>query len=108
MREFIINGKEYKVNFGHNALVAIEDKLGKSISEIGDVDFSAKQIQVLFYAGLLGYQRGMTFERAGDEIDKVEDYSTFVTELMNEFAESLMKRFNTAAEATEENTSKKK
>ena len=103
MKAFIINGEEYKVFFGHNALCALENKLGKSIAEIGD--FSATQIQALFWAGLLAYRRNISYEVAGELIDKVDDYMQFITDLTNEFAESLMQRFKTTVKVE---TSKKK
>lgn len=97
MREVNIGGVAYKVEYGFNAICALEDTLDKSVAEIGTAisqgKAGAKLQRAVFWAGLLGYRRNITLEQAGSLIDDAgSDLQTVLGEVYMEFFESLIAR----------------
>ena len=97
MRTITVNGIEYKIEFGMNAVCALEDELNRSVSEIGAslIKGNARMAthRAILWAGLLASKRGITISVAGDILDAAgEDYLAVMNEVGEELAFSLTQR----------------
>ena len=94
MRTITINGKNYTIEYGQNAVCALEDVVHMPLSEIIDTiskgGVNMRLIRALFWAGLLSHNRGLSLERAGDILDQAGSnfkavYSAVGEELIDSF-----------------------
>ena len=74
MRKIKLNGKEYTLEYGHNAICAIEDVLGaENITEIIAVVFKGKSsfrmLRAIVWGGMLAEYRNITLEAVGEILD---------------------------------------
>ena len=99
MREITINGKNYKIEFGFNAVCLLEDTVHQPLSavmqQISNGVMDLRLMRAIFWAGLLAHNRGMTLERAGAILDQVDGdfpavYTDIVSELTNSFVLRIM------------------
>ena len=105
MRTITVNGIDYQIEFGLNAVCALEDELNRSVTEIGAslVKGSARMAthRAILWAGLLASKRGITISAAGDILDAAgEDYLAVMNEVSEELATSLTQKLAPAS-ATE-------
>jgi hypothetical protein len=89
MRTITINGNEYELHYGHNALCAMEEKQGKPLFEILSESAGFTLCRDLFWAGLLHKNRNLTPEEAGEILDGAEDLKYITEECAKEIAKSL-------------------
>ena len=61
--------KTYVLRYTTNALVKLEDVLGKPVSKMGGEEISMKEARAMVWAGLLHAYPDLTPEQAGDIID---------------------------------------
>ncbi len=61
--------KKRNLRYTMNALAEIEDQLGVSITEVGDIDLTVKNVRVILWAGLIHEDKELTQEEVGDMID---------------------------------------
>ena len=85
-----------KLRFGMNALVVIEELIGKNISEMNLEKVSMKDIRTIIYAGLSGDNKTllggvMTPEMVGDLIDEYSDINTVALKMSEAFEHSFGK-----------------
>lgn len=81
--------KPRRLRYGMNALVTIEELLGKSFIDLqSSGEFSLKDFRTIIYAGLLHEDKELTPEIIGDLID---EYSTF-----EEVSKKMEEAFNRA------------
>ena len=78
MRKIKLNGKEYTIEYGHNAICAIEDVLGaRNITEIITVAFQGKSsfrmMRAIVWGGMLAEHRNITLEGVGEILDSDKD-----------------------------------
>lgn len=67
-----LGGKTRHLRFTFNSLVAIEEALGRPISEIGNImsgSVSVKDIRALIWAGLIHEDKELTQEQVGEWLD---------------------------------------
>lgn len=72
MREVKIGDKSYKIHYGQNSLCALEDRYGKSITEIlqsYSKGLSINDFRNLIWAGMLKFNRTLTPDTVGDLCD---------------------------------------
>jgi len=96
-----IGGKTRYLRYGTNALVAVEEKLNCPLSDIGSKlsgNVGIKDLRILFWAGLMGDDKELTLDGAGDLIDEAVDKGgiTFVAE---KIAEAFAAAFPEASDA---------
>lgn len=65
--------KERHIKYGFNALIMLEQELGRPITSLGDGDFSMKDLRTMFYVGLKWEDKDLTFESVGDAMDAALD-----------------------------------
>lgn len=97
MREITINGKNYEIEFGLNAVCLLEDAVHRPLHDIMDslvagvVDI--RLARAVFWAGLLANNRGMTLERAGAILDQADkEYSVVLGTVYGELLDSFVMR----------------
>lgn len=67
--------KPRRLRYGMNALITIEDLLGRSFTDLqGNKSFGLKDFRTIIYAGLIHEDKDLTPDIVGDLID---EYSTF-------------------------------
>jgi len=93
--------KPRKLRYTTNALVMLEESLGKPIGEIMN-DFANglygfKDIRNLLWAGLLDEDSSLTPEDAGNLLDEAEDFAEVVTKI----GEALQESFGTQQKKVE-------
>lgn len=97
MREVVINGLKYKLEFGFNSICALEDKLGMGIGQIvsaPNFKSSMANQRTVFWAALLTNHRNIDLLRAGELLDSAGgDYIGVITAASDELAESLLRIF---------------
>lgn len=91
MKKFTVVQTEneiYKIRFGINQLILVEELLGRPINELGEgVGF--KDLRTIVYCGLSSTMQDLTQEKAGDCFDDMvqaigmEDLMTKVFEAIN-------------------------
>lgn len=97
MREVTINGKNYKIEFGLNAVCSLEDVMHRPLDDI--MDSLAEGVadirlaRAIFWAGLLANNRGMTLERAGAILDQADgEYRAVLGSVYGELLDSFIMR----------------
>ena len=107
MREITINGKNYKIEYGFNAVCSLEDTVHQPLSDIvqqvssGSLH-SIKLMRAIFWAGLLAHNRGMTLERAGAILDQAgNEFAAVIAEVVGELIDSFVMRIVPADKADE-------
>lgn len=68
MVDIEVGGFSRRLRFDFNAIAALEEATGKTISEIGD-NPGAREIRAMLWAGLLHELPKLTINQAGDMID---------------------------------------
>jgi hypothetical protein len=61
--------KERHIKYGFNALIALEQELGRPITSLGDGEFSMKDLRSMFYVGLKWEDKDLTYDAVGDAMD---------------------------------------
>ncbi|OUO92568.1 GTA-gp10 family protein [Cloacibacillus sp. An23] len=97
MREVTINGKNYKIEFGLNAVCMLEDTMHQPLSaimqQISNGVLDLRLIRAIFWAVLLANNRGMTLERAGAILDQADgDYPAVYADIVGELTNSFVLR----------------
>ena len=104
MREVKINGINYNLIYGFNAVCKLEQLLGKNLSEIAqELDkgsFDVSLVRAIFWAGLVADNRNITVDKAGELLDIADNPMEICKEAINELVLSTSK----FAGNTEENT----
>src|SRR5687767_6768190 len=65
---FEVDGQPYTLSFGINSLCALEDRLGKTVAEIGALfggSMGLRDLRAVFWAGLQDRHAGLTELDAG-------------------------------------------
>ena len=65
---FQVEGQDYTLSFGINSLCALEDKLGKTVTEIGALfgsNMGIRELRAVFWAGLQDHHEGTSEQQAG-------------------------------------------
>jgi len=73
--------KPRTLRYGMNALVRIEEMLGKPISKLDLENISIKDMRTIIYAGLYHEDKDLTPERAGELIDDYSDIESIAEKL---------------------------
>ncbi|OUO91825.1 GTA-gp10 family protein [Cloacibacillus sp. An23] len=107
MREITINGKNYKIEFGLNAVCLLEDTVHQPLSavmqQISNGVLDLRMTRAIFWAGLLANHRGMTLERAGAILDQADgDYPAVYADVIGELTNSFVLRIMPPAAEGEE------
>ena len=93
--------KPRKLRYTTNALVMLEESLGKPIGEImnnfANGLYGFKDIRNLLWAGLLDEDSSLTPEDAGNLIDEAEDFADVVSKI----GEALQESFGTRQKKVE-------
>lgn len=98
MKPFVIVelDRPRKMRYGMNALIEIEETLGKKISEIFPQDNTQlvgfKELSIVIYAGLKADDKELTLERVGDLIDEYSDIETVSIKMSEAFEASFGKK----------------
>ena len=66
-RTLTLNGREYALRFSVNALCCLEEKTGKSLSDLQGSQLSC--LRGLLWCALLETEAGLTLEQAGQLLD---------------------------------------
>jgi uncharacterized protein YkvS len=61
--------KERTLRYTLNAIAELEDKLGITIDKLGDLQLSAKTVQIILWAGLIHEDETLTIKQVGDMVD---------------------------------------
>lgn len=69
------------LRFGLNALVRVEEMIGKPISKLDLDNISVKDMRTIIYAGLYHEDKNLTPERVGELIDDFSDINTVAEKL---------------------------
>lgn len=77
--------KPRALRYGMNALVMIEDLLGKSFTELQDVGFKLKDLRAIIYCGLYQDDKNLTPEQVGNLIDEYSDIETISKKMQEAF-----------------------
>lgn len=107
MREITINGKNYKIEYGFNAVCSLEDTVHQPLSvvmqQILDGVVDLRLMRAVFWAGLLAHNRGMTLERAGAILDQADgDYPAVYADIVGELTNSFVLRIMPPAAESKE------
>lgn len=90
MKKFVTVQTEndiYKLRFGLNQLILVEELLGRSITELQDkIDF--KDLRVILYCGLSSSMKDLTLEQSGECFDDMVQ-SIGMEELMTKLFEAI-------------------
>ncbi|ANZ45453.1 hypothetical protein [Cloacibacillus porcorum] len=116
MREIEINSRKYFIEYGQNALCALEDQMKESIPEI--MDSLSKEpekrlssfrfTRALFWAGLKSRRRNITLEEAGDILEQSgSEYMNVIKIAIEEISNCMVSIFP-ASETEEEGAEKEK
>ena len=73
--------KPRSLRFGLNALVRVEEMIGKPISKLDLDNISVKDMRTIIYAGLFHEDKNLTPERVGELIDDYSDINTVAEKL---------------------------
>jgi hypothetical protein len=101
MRDVEINGNKYRLEYGINAISALQDSTNMTIDEIfkkladmanGKFDF--RLIRSIFWAGLLTTNHLTTIEEAGDILDTAQKGALMgiINQTIAEFGDSFMQK----------------
>ena len=91
-----LGGKTKHLRYTFNALVALEEKLGCSLSDIGTLltgSVSVTKLRTLIWAGLIHDDKELTEEQVGEWLDL-----TSISEIAEKFAEALEAAFPDSGE----------
>lgn len=115
MREIEINSRKYILEYGQNALCALEDETGESIPEIM-VSLSKEPekrlasfrfTRALLWAGLKAHRRNVILEDAGDILEQAGgEYMNVIKAAIEELSGSMVTIFPEAVKAEEEEAEK--
>lgn len=61
--------KKRTIRFTMNAMAEIEDKLGVSLEDMGDIKMSIKNVRTILWAGLIHEDPELTEQEVGDMVD---------------------------------------
>jgi len=73
--------KPRSLRFGLNALVRIEEMIGKPISKLDLDNISVKDMRTIIYSGLFHEDKNLTPEKVGELIDDYSDINTVAEKL---------------------------
>ncbi len=73
--------KPRTLRYGINALVKIEEILGRPIMNLDLENLGVKELRVILYAGLCNDDKSLTIEQVGDLIDEYSDLTTIAEKL---------------------------
>ena len=95
------NGVEYEIEYGHNAVCAIEDVLGvENIMTVLKGAFKGKTsfrvMRAIIWAGMLGKRRGITLEDVGDIMDSDKNSFEVAQDAFAELYKSVMATLSVA------------
>lgn len=96
--------KPRSLRFGLNALVRVEEMIGKPISKLDLDNISVKDMRTIIYAGLFHEDKNLTPERVGELIDDYSDINTVAEKLGEAMTEAFGRKNEkkpTAAKAKE-------
>lgn len=93
----IILDKPRSLRYGMNALVRIEELLGKPITKLDFENISINDLRTIMYAGLYHEDKTLTPESVGDLIDEYSDISLAAEKL----GEAMTAAFGKNAQRTE-------
>lgn len=77
------------LKYGFNELCKLEDLFGKKITELGNMQWGAKEIRILLWIGLMHEDKTLTLEKVGELIDMAGD----ITKVIEKVAEALQLSF---------------
>lgn len=83
----VMMDKERHLRFSTNALIELEEVLGKPISSIGE-DVAMSDIRAMFYVGLKWEDKKITMVSTGDLIDEALEHQDF-EELAGELTKAI-------------------
>ena len=73
--------KPRSLRYGMNALVKIEEMIGRPISKLDLEHISIKDMRTIIYAGLFHEDKNLTPEKVGELIDEFSDINTVAEKL---------------------------
>lgn len=88
-----VNGAPKLMKLGFNGLIALEEALGKPITEIANGEVAFSDLRTMFHVALKhGGDKKLTLEDTGDILDDVIDNKgmNYLTDKLTELFESIM------------------
>jgi len=92
------------LRFGLNALVRIEEMIGKPISRLDLDNISVKDMRTIIYAGLFYDDKNLTPEKVGELIDDFSDINTVAEKLSEAMTEAFGRKNGKKPTAGKEKT----
>jgi len=95
--------KERHMRFGMNALIELEDELGKPITEIED-GLSMQDMRTIFYVGLKWEDKKLSYADVGDLMDEaIDNNEGGLQYLAEKLGESIQKALGSSGNSFPEN-----